>query len=113
MPSNLSSAAAVLCLLASGSYAFIVPSGEAAGAQRSSSALHAERRDFFSQVATTVVGAGIVAGNVLGAAVEPANALGGGLKRVNARLGGCVSSWLYYDCLNEEIFIRHMLLVIK
>ena len=97
MPFNLSSAVTVLCLLASGSSAFVVPSGEAGGAQRSSSALNAERRDFFSQVATSMVGAGIVAGNVLGGAVEPANALGGGLSKVNARLGRCVNEWLGND----------------
>jgi len=83
MPSHLSSAASVLCLLASTSSAFVTPGSEA-GIQRTS-ALHAERRDFFSQVATTV-GAGIVAGNVLGGAAEPANAFGGGLNKVNAKL---------------------------
>ena len=103
MSPRLSSAAAVLCLLASGSSAFVAPSGEA-GVQRSS-ALHAERRDFFSQVATTV-GAGLVAGNVLGGAVEPANALGG-LNKVNAKLSGCVrcfgcSRW-FLDCRRRKV----------
>ena len=95
MASHLSSAAAVLCLLASGSSAFVAPSGEA-GVQRSS-ALHAERRDFFSQVATTV-GAGLVTGNVLGGAVEPANALGG-LNKVNAKLSVCVLWFGFFQVL--------------